>query len=71
MTAGKTLYVAETDDAGQIACVWYTEPGAKAARPVRTPTRHLALLGGAQCYGASAQDIDGWLKSQANQHPHG
>lgn len=71
MQTGVPLYVAETDDTGQIACVWYAEPGAKGPRPVRTPTRHVALVNAAQCYGASAQDIGGWLLQQANRRPIG
>ena len=66
MTSDKTLYVAETDETGQVRFVWVAEPGRKSARPIRSPKRHIPLLPAAQFSGASAQAITGWLKAQAD-----
>jgi hypothetical protein len=38
------IYVAETNEVGQIDCVWYAASDQRAARPVQSPHKHLALL---------------------------
>lgn len=66
MTTKRPLYVAETDEAGRINCVWYTEAKRAAPRPIRDPNRHLPRLHNADCAGANVQAITNWMTQNAN-----
>lgn len=66
MTEKTPLYVAETNEARQIECVWCSGLDRKAARPIRSPKRHLKLLQTARFSGASSAAIYEWLKQQAD-----
>jgi len=66
MTTKRPLYVAETDEAGRINCVWYTEAKRAAPRPIRNPNRHLPFLHNADCAGANVQAIKDWMRQNAN-----
>jgi hypothetical protein len=61
------IYVAETDEADQIDCVWYAASDQRAARPVQSPHKHLALLDQAHCSGASSHAICDWLEKNAGR----
>jgi hypothetical protein len=59
------IYVAETNEVGQIDCVWYAASDQRAALPVQSPHKHLALLDQAHCSGASSHAIYDWLEKSA------
>jgi hypothetical protein len=66
MNTTAPLYIAETDEAGRVNCVWYAAGKRSATRPIRNPNRHLPLLHNAHFAGASLQEIQDWLTQNAN-----
>jgi len=60
------IYVAETNAAGQVECVWYDGPDSEIPRPVRSAAQHLDLFPAAQFSGASEKAIYDWIRKQAD-----
>jgi len=69
MTAGKPIFVAETDEQGRVAWVWRVESDRQRARPVGDPKRHLAELTAARFSGAPPLSIIEWLTARADKTP--
>jgi hypothetical protein len=64
------FYVAETDGAGRVICVWVADKNRPGARPIRNPNRHLPILHDAHCAGASKHAIQDWLLQQGEPVAH-
>jgi hypothetical protein len=58
----KRLLIAETDEDGAVACVWVTDPAARAPR-IFDSKLHGAKIGSAEVSGATQQQISAWLAS--------
>lgn len=65
MSEKKLLYVAETNEAGQIEVVWVVNAMGRGAHPVKSPGRHLNLVADAACSGASPDAIHHWLQQES------
>lgn len=60
-----TLYIAETDETGNLDCVWVRPKGGKSARVFDPVTDCFDPLSAANFSGAAAQEIIGWLKERS------
>ncbi|WP_270727666.1 hypothetical protein [Shimia sp. Alg240-R146] len=60
-----TLYVAETDEFGELACVWVRPKGAKSARVFNPSKDSYDPQKAANFSGSAAANIIGWLKAQS------
>lgn len=55
------LYIAETDENGEVRCVWVSDKTSRAPRPVKHPLRHLNACADADFAGAGRDQITDWL----------
>lgn len=58
------LYVAETDELGNVVFVWFSDDMRPRARPLRDPGKHLPKLNGARFSGSSPEAIRVWMQKQ-------
>lgn len=63
MNTGDVLFVAETDELGQIVCVWRSDKTTRAPRPIKNPNKHLVDVLKAKCTGATREEIANWFFS--------
>ena len=55
------LFIAETNERGDVIWVWRKSEGSGPARPIRHPSRHLTSVETAQVSGAPRAAIIQWL----------
>jgi len=70
MSESKSQYIAETNEAGLIEAVWVTDATGRSVHPVKSPARHLDLVGDAACSGASSKAIHQWLHAKSLRADH-
>ena len=58
------LLVAEQDEHGDVAWVWFWCPGFRSARPLKTLAKLPENLDQAEVYGASRDEILAWTRSR-------
>ena len=61
------LFVAETNEHGEVVWVWRSESQGGRPRAVKTPARHLGETGTARFSGAPSAEIIDWLARRADQ----
>lgn len=67
MSESKSQYIAEIDESGRIEAVWVADAMGRGVHPVKSPARHLDLVGDAECSGATSKAIHQWLHERARR----
>ena len=63
MDRGNPLFIAETDERGEVIWVWQHIRALGTTRPIRHPSKHLGEIETAQFSGASRHSIIEWLSN--------
>lgn len=61
MTKTVDLYVAETDELGQVIALWRKSANSRIARPIDRFDLKLSHLESAECFGAARDKLADWI----------
>ncbi|GGB93561.1 hypothetical protein GCM10011363_07740 [Marivita lacus] len=65
MKTDNILYIAETDESGQVVCVWCTDANRSRPKPLRLPLKHRPEIKPSQCSGTTPSNLIKWMQDHA------